>query len=362
MNKIFLIFATIPVFSFCSNIPPVEKYDGEYFKQFEERVDGDNTKEYSFFTLYDGEANRFELTFGYGLHFFYEIQITEYDMDDWYYSPNEGVFSEDYESITFTLDAKSKSELFPDGTYVLTHAWVYNKHTFTLTVNDEVFSLTTKKNNRPHYISSDLVGSFDYKVNNSIKFTLNVDVTSLADNRRVSVSLSEGDKNFTGSNIVYSTAYISFDVVGSSSGELIKTGSGKLEYKNEKYTFTNNRQSYSMTKKGDQGSTSYLNDPNNNSTFSNEHVSIKLGMLLGKDYRYLVLSELDEGGRQNMQVLFRFEDENESLINDQRANGNLIFTSGKQIKITHTLENENHKIRLFIDNELLYDNLVISEQ
>ena len=72
------------------------------------------------------------------------------------------------------------------------------------------------------------------------------------------------------------------------------------------------------------------------------------------------LDELKEGGKKDMYVLFSVVDEGESLINEQGLTGNLVFTANSVVKITHTLKDNKDKIDLYKNNELLYENLLIS--
>lgn len=344
------ILLFVPLIVSC--VSPSENKSG-FFKQYVETVEKDKTKEYSFFTLYDNESNRFSLTFGYGLHFFYEIKIVEYDLTDWYHYPNEGVFADDYESVTFNLDARSESELFVDGKYVLSHEIKNNEDVFFLSFNDEIISLTKEPKISPKYINPNLVGDFTYED----KFDISISVGSLKDKRPVNVSLIENETNYATSNYVINDNSMDF-VINGENGTYITEGNATLSYASNQVTLINNENTYLLTKKEQKGD-SYFGNEELTATFSNEYVSITLGSLVGSNRRFLNLNELKEGGKKNIYALFAIEDDGDTLKNEQNLSGNLVFTSNSTIKLVHSIKNNKDKIDLYKDNVLLYENLNI---
>ena len=361
MKKVLLLLS-LPLLFSCADSKKSEPYTGQYFKKYYDKVEQDSSREYSFLTLYDAEDNRFSVTFGYGLHFFYELKITEYDINDWYHSPNEGVFAEDYESVSFTFNAASESELFPDGTYILSHQYVENKHAFTLSVNGNVLPLTTQKKTRPTFINDGLIGEFSYKENNQIAFTLSCDVGPLSRKRPVIITLKEGELSFGASTIIVKSSSVSFTIGGDYEGQYVKFGSASLSVDSaEQVTLKIGRKSYKLTKESGPVQSSYFGDENNHSTYSNKYVSMTLSNLMGTSFRYIQLSELQEGGRKDWFVLFNILDEGNRLTNKQSLGGNLIFTSDSTVSLVHSVVNDHDKVDLYKDGILLYESLIITE-
>ncbi len=353
MIKKTYLLSLIPLLTSCFNTPSTTKTN--YFKQYEDIVSKNPNGEYSFITLYDESDNRFSLTFGYGDHFHYEIKITEYDLTYNYIYPNEGKFSEDYESITFELDVKSESELFPDGNYTLKHEYKDNDDDFVLDVNGEEIKLTKEAKTPAKYINPNLVGDFIYED----YFSLSVTVSSLKTHREVSVSLKENDLTFVGENFVINDNNLPFKIKGDKDGSYIKLGDALLYYSLNVVNLKIGDTTYKLTRKQKEA-TSYFLNKDLEATFSNEYISITVSSLLGDKRRYLKLDELKEGGKKDMYVLFSVVDEGESLINEQGLTGNLVFTPNSVVKITHTLKENKDKIDLYKNNELLYENLLIS--
>jgi hypothetical protein len=152
---------------------------------------------------------------------------------------------------------------------------------------------------------------------------------------------------------------VSFTINGSTDGEYIKRGIATLTKNSKDIVLKINNETYPLTLNNKQ-EVSYFNDENNNSTFSNEFVSITLGNMVGSEYRFVKLSELQEGGKKDSQILFKIIDDGEAVVNSQVLNGTLIFTAGSQVKIVHSNKQGKDQIDLYKNNELLYSNLTIS--
>ena len=355
MKKVLTLLLLVFLASCAPTSSQEEKYEGKFFKSYTDTVDNDDTKEYTFFTLYDKDDNRFSVTFNYGLHFHYEIKITEYDINTWYHYANEGTFSSDYEKAIFTLDEKSESELFPDGEYILSHHFINNKDVFDLSVNGNILHLSDEPITPPTFINQNLIGEFKYED----KFELSLTVGSLKDKRPVSIVIKENDLSFNASNLVVSNNAVSFDIAGTTNGEYIKAGKGKLNIESSKVNLTIGENIYQLTKKEKEVTDSYFSNKDNTSTFYNDKVSITLSNMMGDSYRYLLIDELEEGGKRNISALFSIKDNGNILINQQSISGNIIFLTGNSYKLTHTIINNKDKIDLYKNNEILFEDLNI---
>ena len=198
-----------------------------YFKQFADQAVGhEDTLDTTFINLYDAEANRFMVSFVFEPHFHFGLVITDYSLDFEYLSPNEGTFSEDYETFTSTLTAYSTNATFKRGSYVLSHSLVDGVDQFALNAAGVQLALTTTPKAAPTYICSDLVGTFKY----STSFEVKVEVGERDACYPATISIKEGDNTFTASNLVNSSNKTTFNIEGAADGALIKRGAATLSY------------------------------------------------------------------------------------------------------------------------------------
>ena len=360
MKKFALSLIILPLLVACSTSgnTPEPTQDG-YFKQFEEKVDN-KRDEYTFINLFDGEYNRFTVTFNYDLHFGYTLKIVEYDLIDWLYYPNEGTFAKDYESVSFYLADKSTSELFPRGQYTLKHSLVNDKDSFTLVVIDKEYKLTTEEKSAPVHIDGDLVGNFVYLDNEEEKFSISSTVSSKEDGLKSTITLKEGELDFVAANISFSSASCSFILSGANDGHYLKRGVS-YTFKFIESTGKWKLNDYVLEKKDGEKPTKDGYFYNSLVTFGNEHVLISILSEMGESSRFVSLSELDEGGKKNINTFFDITNDGESLVNSQSIKGNLIFTEGSNFEIKHTIKNNVDTFELYKNNTLLYSDMLIQQ-
>ena len=363
MKRKVFVLSLIPFLIGCASSGGNSNPEGStgYFKQFEEQVEA-SEREYTFIELYDAEQNRFQVSFIYDLHFGYSLRIVEYDLFDWYHAPNEGKFSNDYESVIFEFTDFSSSSLFKRGEYILYHSIVNEKDSFKLKAVDIEYNLTTTKKDTPIHINGDLVGTFVYKQNNEELFSIKSEVSSKEEGLVSTITLKEENKEFSTSNLTFGGASVTFIAHGNQDGEYIKDGVSYVFSYNEstetwKLKADNNE--YALEKKDEEKPTKDGYFYTHLVKVSNSHVVINILNELGEDRRHVQLSELDQGGKSNFTAFFYIDNNGESLINQQSLSGNIIFTSDASIELRHSVVNNADKIDLYRNNQLLYDDLVI---
>ena len=358
MKKELSLLLLLPLFVGCASTNgATPSSQNGYFKQFEEQVEVAE-REYTFIELYDGSLNRFQVSFIYDLHFGYSLRIVEYDLFDWYHAPNEGVFANDYESITFEFSDLSSSDLFKRGEYTLYHSLVNGKDSFKLKAVDIEYPLTTTKKDAPVHINGNLVGTFLYED----KFSITSQVSTKEEGLKSTILLTEEDKEFTTSNLVFNDASVSFATTGSQDGEYIKDGGSytfSYNENNETWKLVSGSNEYNLAKKDEEKPTKEGYFYSNLVKTSNAHVVIDILNELGEERRQVLLSELDPGGKANFAAFLLISNNGESLVNEQSLSGKLIFTSDASIELRHSTINNIDKFELYRNNQLLYDDLVI---
>ena len=365
-NKLFVLLNIIICACSCSNNSKNTTY-APYFKNVADMVSAGISQEITFDSFYDGEGNRFNVVFHYDLHFGLALKIEEYDLWNLIFHPNEGYVSDDFESVVFTYSAYEESDLFARGQYVLKHSYKNKKDLFTLTANEKTYSLTKESKEDPHYIDKDLVGEFEYHQNENTLFSMSVSVGSKADCYPVTISLTEGDKNFVGSSITNDGAKTSFNISGTIDGQYIKNVQGAVlscDSINEIFKLTIDSSNYVLTK------TKGIDDPDENSNyFLNNAGSIKI---CGTDFEatvanatgdgsrvYLVISELVENGNPSFGCWFYVIDDYIQNAQNITNSKNVIFKNHVKYVFTHHIDNNINYVNLFMDDVLEYENLTI---
>lgn len=342
---------------------PVDpKTEEGYFQNIKDELEKGVTEEKTWATFYDKDDNRFVLTLHYDLNFGLAIHIEEYDLWNFLVNANGGTVSEDAESITFTNSALEKTDLFKKGTYVLAH----NNGNFTLNAAGVVLNLTTTVKEDPHYIYKDLVGSFEYKVSEDTKFTLDVEVGTKADHYPVTISIKEGDKSFTGSNIKNNSTTTTFDISGTSDGEYIKASTGvTFTYSeiNGTYKLKIGNNTYSLSKleeEEEEYDKGYFERSAGKYKFTCNDFEVRVSNMTGNAYIQLVFKELVEGGNPNFQCLFQIID-NDTITNVQSITNskNKVFVGHNKYTFKHSKTGNTDKVDLYFDEVLAYENLTI---
>ena len=369
INKFILIASSFLLLTGCGNSTPTNKVHKEFFKDIALELEEGVEEEKLYYTFYDKEDNRFNVELYYDLHFGLALKIEEYDLWNQLFSPNGGQVSEDYESITFVNSAYEKSELFSRGTYTLTHSVSNNKDNFTLTAVDKTYSLTLDKKEDPHYIDKDLVGEFEYLVNEELKFSLNVEVGEKADKYPVTISLKEGEKDFSGENVRNNGTTTTFDIKGNSDGQYIKSANNvTLTYSegNETYTLKINNNSYLLNKK--EGSQdipegNYFTDNVGKIKIVSTDFEVKVSSASSNNETiFLIFKELVADGNSNFWCWFEVNAD-DSITNMQAitSSKNKVFTGHEKYVFKHKVVNNVDLIDLYFDDVLTYQNLTVEE-
>ena len=367
MKKLLLIFPLFVLTVGCANNKSNKNESTDYFKQYYEEVT-DPEGEYSFINLFDKNGNRFNVEFLYEPHFHFGLRIVEYAVSPIFHYPNEGVFSGDYEKVTFTL-AESGSDLFTAGEYVLTHKVSKGKESFTLKANNKTYALTTTPKEPPIIFNVGLLGSFTYIENEEEKFYLDVSADAFDETYTLDVSLQEGESEFKGTIFNINDKMIEFNVSGESNGEYIEVNT------NASFMYDDSREDgehWYFSQEGHIYEMTYIEEEeppvthdgyfyNNFVTVSNSDFSMSITSLAFGDAAVMVtINELGEGGKQNIPTYFLIGDNGDSLSNMQAIMGNTIFEPSSTYKFVHSVNNAVDQIVLYKDSQLLYSNLVIS--
>lgn len=365
MKRILLAASAISLLVGCGISPKKPVSYENYFQRFFDKVK-DSEKEYHFLDLYDAEENRFKVEFLYEPHFHFGLKITEYDIYTVYHYPDEGVFSDDYEQVTFEL-VSSESTLFPAGIYVLSHVYEDGENKFSLLAGTINYELTTTKKDDPVGFDSGLLGDFSYYNNDQKAFAMNVSAEKENDTYNIYVSFDEGDLHFEATDIKRNGKIINFTISGKQNGTYLKNGTNaKFEYKDENveeetWILTLGSKKYYM-EYGEGGHT----DPKTGFFYdgmyliSNDDFSLQMNMRMGELAVQVIINELGEGGKKNISTFFNIGDNGDSLTSAQNISGNLVFTTGNTYKFVHSVSNETDKIDLYKNNTLLYSNLTFS--
>ena len=366
MKKTLLIFPLFVLTIGCAGNKSNKNESTDYFKPCFEEV-ADSEQEYSFMNFYDKDGNRFNVEFLYEPHFHFGLRIVEYAICPIYHYPNEGVFSQDYEKVTFTL-ADSNSELFTAGEYVLSHKVRNGKESFSLKANDKTYALTTTPKEPPILFNVGLIGEFAFVQGGEKKFELEVSADGSEEAYTLDVSLKEGELEFECEITATGEKTVEFSINGASNGSYIFVNKTALfiyddtQADGEHWYFRHNNQTYEMT---------YANEEippvthdgyfyNNFVTISNSDFSMKINMLTFGDTCVMVkIDELGEGGRLNISTYFQIGDNGDSITNLQNIVGNTVFTTGNSYKFVHSVDEEIDKIVLYKNDQLLFSNLVI---
>ena len=210
MKKLLLAVSAISLLVSCGSAAPKKENYDHYFQRFFEKVKNPE-KEYHFLDLYDAEDNRFKVEFLYEPHFHFGLKITEYAIYTVYHYPDEGIFSDDYEQVSFELVA-SESTLFPAGVYVLSHTLEDGQNKFSLQANTITYELTTTPKEDPVGFDSGLLGDFSYYVNDDKAFDMSVTAEKVDTTYNLYVSLTEGELEFEATNIKRNGKSISFNI------------------------------------------------------------------------------------------------------------------------------------------------------
>lgn len=361
-NKSVLLFASTLLLLGCSPKSDTPKTQGGYFQNVKNDIEEGVTEEKEWGKFYDKDDNRFVVTLHYDLHFGLAIHIEEYDLWNFLVNANEGEVSEDAESITFTNSALEKTDLFKKGTYVLTH----NNGNFTLNAAGVVLNLTTTAKEDPHYILKDLVGKFEYQSGGETKFTMDVEVGTKAEHYPVSISIEEGNKTFTGSNIRNNSSTTTFDISGTSVGQYIKSTTGATftyNENNETFTLKIDNNSYLLTKnegEGEETDESYFESTIGKVKFVCDDFEARVSSNSSGAYLQLIIKELVADGNTNIQCFFQMVDE-DTLTNVQSIGNpkNKVFIGHDEYTFKHSVVNDTDKVDLYFDGVLAYENLSI---
>lgn len=364
-----LLFTSMSLLMGCSPASSNESgtTESHYFKNVAESIEAGISEETLFQTFYDNDDNRFYVELYYDFHFNLSLRIVEYDLWNFILYPSEGVISEDYEQITFKYMANERSELFTKGTYVLKHELVDKVDKFTLDAAGEQYTLTVNSKEDPHYIDKDLVGEFEYIVSNVTEFTLTVNVGTKAEHYPVTISLKEGSKSFSGSNIQNSETSTSFDISGDADGTYVKSAS------NVRFVYSENNETYKITILGNTYSlkkTKGMDEEEEDSNFFIDNAT-KIKFVCD-DFEaklsntspgrvFIMFKELVEGGNTNFWCWFETNKEADTVVNTQSITSqkNKIFTGVTEYKFKHTVVNNEDKVDLYFDSVLVYENLNI---
>ena len=354
--KKFALLLLLPILVGCGDNPTPSS--NGYFKQYKDQVT-DLEKEYSFITLYDGVENqsRFSLEFLYEPHFHFGLKITEYAVQPVIHYPNEGIFSNDYESVTFTL-VNSTSALFPKGKYVLSHYLDNEIDQFRLTCGNTVYPLTSEKKKSPYKLNPGLYGKFEYQVNEEALFEIKVEESN---DTEVIVSLKENEKEFTASEYSMLGDELDFKIIGNSDGTYLKNNTlAKFIYNDEgteeeMWTLYLGSVSYHLT---------YIHidpvDPtegyfrNNKVILSNNSFSCELVNVMGGLGWQVKLTV----GEKSIYTFFTISDDGESL-SSSGINLTPVFEASNTYRFTHYLEGTTDKVDLFKNDVIYYQDLTI---
>lgn len=365
MKRLLLAVSAISLLVGCGSTSKKQENYDHYFQRFFDRVKNPE-KEYHFLDLYDAEDNRFKVEFLYEPHFHFGLKITEYAIYSVYHYPDEGVFSDDFERVTFEL-VESESAMFPAGIYVLSHTLEEGKNKFSLQANTITYELTTTKKDDPVGFDSGILGDYSYYVDDNKAFGMSVTAEKVDNTYNLYVSLEEDELEFEATNIKKNGKIINFTISGNQNGTYLKNGaSAKFEYKDEgveeeTWILTLGNKKYYM-EYGEGGhvdpKTGFFYD--NMYIVSNSDFSLKMNMKIGELAVQVIINELVEGGKPNITTYFNIGDNGNSLTSAQNITGNMIFTSGNTYKFVHTVSNETDKIDLYKNGTLLYSNLTFS--
>ena len=229
----------------------------DIFKEIAEDEKNPPSEEKTYYTFYDLEENRFNVTLHYDLHFGVAIHIVEYDLYDYLFNANEGHVSEDYKSISLRNDAHEHSDMFGRGEYTIRYVYQNNKSHFYLDYGYATYELTTDEQENPHYIYKDLVGSFYYAdaVDNHL-FDLDISVGAKEDHYPVTISLIENNQVFIISEISPINQEVSFKITGLDATYIKATNKATLKYSEINETFNlkiNDSVSYNLVKEDEPG-------------------------------------------------------------------------------------------------------------
>ena len=369
MKRLLLLLPLVALAVSCSSNKNSNKNNnnsGNYFKQYYDQV-VDSETEYSFMHFYDVSENRFNIEFLYEPHFHFGLKIEQYAVIPFYIYPDEGEFSEDYESVTFTL-VDSDSELFPAVKYVLSHKILNGSDSFSLKANRITYGLTTTPKQSPIAYDPGVLGQFAYIVEDDTKFTLKVTSEEHFGSYYMHMYFTEGNLYIEALSLTIRGKLIIFTLGGHSDGEYLKAeAEGTFEYINENveeesWILTIGEAQYQMTyieEEHEQVSTGYFY--NNLVTISNSRFSMKImSLAFGGSAVQVAINELGEGGRQNISTFFDIGDDGESLTNRQNIVGNTVFTTGNSYVFRHYINGGQDRIDLFRNDDLFFTNLTIT--
>ena len=371
IRNLFCLASSLFVMTAC-NSAPASKPTPNYFKEVAEAIEEGLSEDTHFMTFYD-EENRFYAELNYGDHFHLELKIVEYDLWDFVLYPNEGVISEDYDTITFEYTANEETDLFKKGAYVLKHEIKDNKDTFSLKAVSSTYNLTLSKKERPNYILKDLVGEFEYlSSSDATLFSMKVEVGEKSQGYPVTISLEEGDKSFTASNIKNSGNQTAFAINGQTNGNYVKkTNNAVLSYSedDDEYKLKIDSTSYSLfkTKGMDDKDTdgNYFISNSEKLKFSCDDFEISLSYTIGDgQYISLRIKELVAEGNTNINCMFKVTDDNtiENMQTMTNPKNKIFIVSEMGIcKLTHSVVNNQDRVDIVINSTTSYQNLTISE-
>lgn len=357
-----IVIATSLLLSACGGEPP---YKSQVYKSIADELAIGVTEEKIYNTYYDNDDNRFYVELYYDLHLGLSLRIEEYDLRSFIFYPNEGVVSDDYESITFKYSAMEKSDLFSRGDYVLSHNVYNNKDVYTLSNSGKTYVLTETKKDNPRYILEDLVGEFAYIENEESLFTMTVEVGEKEEHYPVSISMVDGDKTFTCTHIINYDDHSTFDIEGEASGDYIKVANDASFTYNEgaeTYILQFEDRNYSLTKtKGRDDpvglSNYFVTNSGKIKVVSNDfEVTISNSTGDGRTV-FLLFKELVSDGNPNFWCWFEVIDEetitNVSAITNKN---NKVFTGHDTYTFKHKVENDIDVVDVYFDNVLTYSN------
>ena len=366
MKKSLLFIPLIVLTIGCSNNKQSSNESKDYFKEYYEQVTDPAHDEFSFIQFFDAKANRFNVQFIYEPHFHFGLKITEYAATSYYWYPSEGEFSSDYESMTCTL-VGSSSELFKEGEYILSHKLNNGKDSFSLKAANKTYQLTTEYKESPINFNPGLLGTFAYMVDDEPVFSMEVEADAVDNNYVLSIGLEEGDLVFEAINIEPRGNVVEFTLSGTENGTYLSNQLNCIfdyideNVEEEMWILTSGQTNYVMTyiEEGHEEEKKEGYFYNNYVSVSNNDFSLQMMNFMGTDVVSVIINELQEGGKKDIQTFFSIGDNGDSLTNLQGIAGNLVFTTGNTYKFVHSVANGNDKIDLYKNGSLLYSNLEI---
>ena len=175
---------------------------------------------------FQDENNHFELSLAYDSHLRYCVQFVEYSLDDYAFSMDDVTLSEDAETISFMHNEYNTGKYLTNGAYQIKHLVRGNEEKFSLFIDNTEYLLTEDKQPRPIYLNSDLLGNWENEDNNlEIEIDAeNVEKPNDKNFYQYTISLLEGELEFTGAVQMVTENAVVFTVKGNRNGTILVSG------------------------------------------------------------------------------------------------------------------------------------------